>query len=216
MKGKIIVIEGACDGIGKTTQFNLLKNELEKTYFHHFPSYNEFQGRGVEEYLKGNFGEINSLSNYFVNNLYAYDRAVTWHSKLKKLYEEGNTLLFDRYTTSSLIYQSTLIEDIEEKKKFIDFVVDYEYNKLEIGKPDVVIFLKAPYEFVLKMRNDRLSNEGITNDIHEANDEYMKKVYENSLFVSKYLNFIEIDCVRDGKFKSIEDIHKEIIDKINN
>ena len=30
MKGKIIVIEGACDGIGKTTQFNLLKNELEK------------------------------------------------------------------------------------------------------------------------------------------------------------------------------------------
>lgn len=216
MKGKIIVIEGACDGIGKTTQFNLLKNELEKTYFHHFPSYNEFQGRGVEEYLKGNFGEINSLSNYFVNSLYAYDRAVTWHSKLKKLYEEGNTLLFDRYTTSSLIYQSTLIDDIEEKKKFIDFVVDYEYNKLEIGKPDIVIFLKAPYEFVLKMRNDRLSNEGITNDIHEANDEYMKKVYENSLFVSKYLNFIEIDCVRDGKFKSIEDIQKEIIDKINN
>ena len=216
MKGKIIVIEGACDGIGKTTQFNLLKNELEKTYFHHFPSYNEFQGRGVEEYLKGNFGEINSLSNYFVNSLYAYDRAVTWHSKLKKLYGEGNTLLFDRYTTSSLIYQSALIDDIEEKKKFIDFVVDYEYNKLEIGKPDVVIFLKAPYEFVLKMRNDRLSNEGITNDIHEANDEYMKKVYENSLFVSKYLNFIEIDCVRDGKFKSIEDIHKEIIDKINN
>ena len=216
MKGKIIVIEGACDGIGKTTQFNLLKNELEKTYFHHFPSYNEFQGRGVEEYLKGNFGEINSLSNYFVNNLYAYDRAVTWHSKLKKLYEEGNTLLFDRYTTSSLIYQSTLIDDIEEKKKFIDFVVDYEYNKLEIGKPDIVIFLKAPYEFVLKMRNDRLSNEGITNDIHEANDEYMKKVYENSLFVSRYLNFIEIDCVRDGKFKSIEDINKEIIDKINN
>lgn len=30
MKDKIIVIEGACDGIGKTTQFNLLKQYLEE------------------------------------------------------------------------------------------------------------------------------------------------------------------------------------------
>ena len=27
-KGKLIVIEGACDEIGKTTQFNLLKQRL--------------------------------------------------------------------------------------------------------------------------------------------------------------------------------------------
>ena len=31
MKGKLIVIEGACDGIGKTTQYNLLK-EYVKSY----------------------------------------------------------------------------------------------------------------------------------------------------------------------------------------
>ena len=52
-KGKLIVIEGACDGIGKTTQYNLLKERLEKEgekiISHHFPSYNTYQGKPVEE-----------------------------------------------------------------------------------------------------------------------------------------------------------------------
>ena len=47
-KGKLIVIEGACDGIGKTTQFELLKNYLKdsgiKITSHHFPTYNSVQG----------------------------------------------------------------------------------------------------------------------------------------------------------------------------
>ena len=40
-KGKLIVIEGACDGIGKSTQLELLKEHLEKEHeknaTHHFP-----------------------------------------------------------------------------------------------------------------------------------------------------------------------------------
>ena len=43
MKGKCIVVEGACDGIGKSTQYELLyKDLLEEGYDvikHHFPSY---------------------------------------------------------------------------------------------------------------------------------------------------------------------------------
>ena len=56
---------------------------------------------------------------------------------------------------------------------------------------------------------------GIQNDIHEKNIDFMRKVYDNALFVANYLNFTIIDCVKDGSFKSIEEIHKEIIDKIN-
>ena len=44
--GKLIVIEGALDGIGKSTQFNLLKERLEKdgnkVVSHHFPTYEEY------------------------------------------------------------------------------------------------------------------------------------------------------------------------------
>ena len=54
-KGKIIVIEGACDGIGKTTQYELLKKRLEaegnKIITHHFHSRNTPQGTLAENYL---------------------------------------------------------------------------------------------------------------------------------------------------------------------
>ena len=214
-KGRIIVIEGACDGIGKSTQYNLLKEALgDKVITHHFPTYNSFQGNGVEEYLSGNFGDIKELSPYFVNNLYAYDRAVTWYKYLKEKYDEGYTLLFDRYTTSSIIYQSCLIDDIEKRKEFINYVQDYEYEKLGIGKPDLVIFLKAPFDLVTELRNKRDYNDGISNDIHEKNIEFMKKVYDNSLFVSNHLQFTEIECTNNNNFKNIDEIHKEILEKV--
>ena len=213
-KGKLIVIEGACDGIGKTTQYNLLKEYLEKKDIkiisHHFPTYNSSQGVLVENYLSGNYGEIKNLSPYFVNSLYAVDRAVTWITKLKPLYENGKTVLLDRYTSSSLIYQAALIEDIEERKKFIDYVIDFEYNKLGIKKPDITIFLYASFDLVTKMRKERHNNEGIPNDIHERDLEFMKKVYDNAIFIADYLNWNKIKCDDNGHMRSIESIHKDI------
>lgn len=214
-KGKIIVIEGACDGIGKSTQYNLLKEKLgDKVVTHHFPTYDSYQGKGVEEYLKGSYGKVSDLSPYFVNNLYAYDRGVTWQTLLKDKYDEGYTILLDRYTTSSIIYQSCLIEDLEERKRFIDYVVDYEYNKLGIGRPDEVIFLTAPFDIVTKLRNERKVNDGVQNDIHEKDLNFMKKVYDNAVFVADYLGWNIVDCVEEDNFKNKEEIHKEICKKL--
>ena len=217
--GKIIVIEGACDGIGKTTQFKMLKDRLEKdgkkVISHHFPSYETYQGIPVEKYLSGEYGEPKELSPYFVNSLYAMDRGITWYTDLKEKYDKGNIILLDRYTTSSLIYQSALIDDIEEKKKFIDYVIDFEYNKIGIKKPDTVVFLCAPFDLVSEMRNSRKQNEGISNDIHEKNLEFMKKVYENALFISNYLSWNIIECSSNNEMKSIDDIHENIYRLVN-
>ncbi len=211
--GKLIVVEGACDGIGKSTQYTLLKERLIKdgnnVVSHHFPSYGEYQGVPVEKYLKGEFGNIEDLSPYFINNLYAVDRAITWHSYLKKEYQ-NSIILLDRYTTSSLIYQSALIDDIEKRKEFIDYVISFEYEKLGIKEPDLVIFLEAPYDLVKKLRNERKVNDGIQNDIHEKNDEFMRKVYENALFVADYLKFSKIKCNDGDHMRTIEDIHNDI------
>lgn len=214
MEGKLIVVEGACDGIGKTTQFDLLWKHLEdddvQVHHHHFPTYNTYQGAPVEKYLAGEFGEPNELSPYFINCLYAEDRAITWNTSLKKEFESGKFILLDRYTTSSIIYQSALIEDIEERKKFIDYIVDFEYNKLGIKKPDNVIFLHAPFDLVAEMRKNRLQNDGIENDIHERNTEFMRKVYDNAMFIADYLNWDKIECNEGNKMRSIEDIHNDI------
>jgi dTMP kinase len=213
-KGKLIVIEGSCDGIGKTTQFNLLREHLKRenipTAHHHFPSYNTYHGLPIEKYLSGEFGTPEEISPYFINSLYANDRMITWLTELKKLYEEGNIIILDRYTTSSLIYQSALIEDPEEKKKFIDYVIDFEYHKLGIKEPDKVIFLYAPFELATEMRNSRKSNEGITNDIHESNLEFMKKVYDSAMFVAEYLSWDKVICNNENQMRKIEDIHQDV------
>lgn len=213
-KGKLIVVEGACDGIGKTTQYKMLCDHFKEDGIsvvnHHFPSYGTSEGTLVERYLKGEFGEVSKLSPYFVNSLYAVDRAVTWNTNLGKLYDDENTIILDRYTTSSLIYQSALIDDIDEKKKFIDYVSDFEYNKIGIKKPDNVIFLSAPFELVTKLRMDRKENEGITSDIHESDLNFMKKVYDNALFVANYLSWNVIECSNNGGMRDILDIHNEI------
>ena len=86
-QGKLIVFEGACDGIGKTTQVERLKEHLindgEKIIQHHFPTYEAYHGRPVKRYLAGKYGKPSELSPYFVNSLYAVDRAVAWYEKLQ-------------------------------------------------------------------------------------------------------------------------------------
>lgn len=216
-KGKIIVIEGACDGIGKSTQLSLLKEYLDKKYnvvTHHFPTYNEASGMLVEKYLNGDFGDIKDVTPYFVNSLYGIDRAIVSKNKIKPALEDGDVVILDRYTTSSIIYQSATI-GMNEKEKFIKYVCDYEYEKLGVIKPDVVIFLTAPYDLVTEMRSKRQVIDGIKNDIHERNDEYMRKVYESGNYAAKLLNWEIINCDKDGKMLSIEEIHEEIKKRIN-
>lgn len=215
---KLIVIEGASDGIGKSTQFELLKERLSKSnrvISHHFPSHNEPQGLLVDEYLKGKFGDVKDLSPYFVNSLYAVDRGATWYLELKKEYGNG-VILLDRYNTSSVIYQSALISDMDEKKKFIDYIIDFEYEKIGIPKPDKVIFLTAPYDIIKEMRMKRklLEGEAVAGDIHENDDEFLLKVYNNAIFVANYLGWDIVDCACDNKMKSIDEIHNEIYNLI--
>lgn len=213
-KGKIIVIEGSSDGIGKSTQLGLLKEHLIKEGYevvnHHFPSYHTYHGVPVEKYLQGEYGKVSELSPYFINSLYAQDRAITWKTELEPLYNEGKIILLDRYTTSSLIYQSAVIEDIEERKAFIDYVTDFKYNKLGIQKPDKVIFLTAPFDLVQSMRRARQNNDGVQNDIHERDMAFLKKVYDNALFVADYLSFDIVECSTNDKMESPSEIHNKV------
>lgn len=217
-KGKLIVIEGACDGIGKSTQFDLLGKRLEsenkEIVHHHFPSYGTVHGAPVEAYLAGNYGKPSDLSEYFITGLYAMDRATVWNTKLKPSIESGKIVLLDRYTTSSLIYQSALITDPKDKKEFLDWITDFEYKKLGIKEPDNVIFLHAPFDVVTEIRNARKQNEGLANDIHERDLDFMKRVYESAMFVADYFSWDKVKCNDGNKMRSIEDIHEDVFQLI--
>lgn len=214
MMGKIIVIEGSCASVGKSTQYSLLAKRLNDEKLnviqYHFPSHGTYQGRPVEEYLKGNYGKISNLSPYFVNSLYAQDRAISWLGGLKNEYEKGNIILLDRYTTSSLIYQSALIDDKEERDKFIDFVYDYEYHKLGLPIPDIVIFLYVPFNIALGLKENEKNPKLSNNNIHESDYNYMKKVSDVSSYIAKKYNWYFVECYKDNEMLSIDEIHEKV------
>lgn len=211
---KLYVVEGSGDGVGKSTQYELLKERFiqdgENVTTHHFPSYNTFHGEPVTRYLKGELGEIEDLSPYFINSLYGVDRAIAWNLFLKKQYLKGDIILLDRYTTSSLIYQMAVIDDVESKKDFIKYVEDFEYNKLGVKKPDKVIFLHVAFELTKKMLLQRKNNPGVVEDIHETDLDFLKIVYENSLFVAEYLGWDFVECAKDNELRGINDIHEDV------
>ena len=96
------------------------------------------------------------------------------------------------------------------QKAFIDYVCEFEYEKMGIGKPDDVIFLHAPFDLVTEMRNARQNNEGLVNDIHERDEVFMRKVYDNAMFVSEYLSWNMIQCNEGNRMRSIDDIHNDV------
>lgn len=199
--GKLIVIEGASDGIGKSTQLELLMEKLKKENIevmsHHFPTYGTPQGRPVEMYLKGEFGPTDSLSPYFINTTFALDRAATYKKEFSEFYNNGGVIICDRYTTSSLIYQCASLEG-KEKEDFIDYVIDFEYNKLGVKEPDAVIFLDADYDAIEAIRRKRTIDDNIEEDILESDRALLRKVYDNSHFVCERLGWTKVIC-DDGK-----------------
>jgi len=70
-----------------------------------------------------------------------------------------------------------------------------------------------PFEKAKELRNNRRQNDGISNDIHESNLSFMKKVYDNSLLVAKRLNFEVVECTNNNEIRTIDDIHNEVYNK---
>lgn len=213
---KLIVIEGV-DSSGKATQSKMLKNRLIsdgiQTESIEFPNYNSPGSALVKMYLNGDFGkDPNSVSPYAASAFFAVDRVSSVNITWKDLFLSDSVIIADRYTTSNMVHQASKIDDLDEKSKFLDWLYDFEYNKLSLPKPDAVIFLDMPVENakeLMKNRANKIDNSDIK-DIHERNDEYLKKSYDNALFVANKYNWLTVCCAVDGKVRSLEDISDEI------
>lgn len=214
--GKLIVIEGT-DSSGKETQtkklYERIKENRENVIKISFPNYESPACEPVKMYLAGEFGDkAQEINPYPVSTMYAIDRYASYKKDWGKVYNSDGIIVTDRYTTSNMVHQASKLEDEEEKKSYLEWLCDLEYNKMELPKPDVVIFLNMPSEMAKKLmaeRKNKITGEK-EKDIHEKDYEYLKKSYENACFIAKQERWVEIECVKDGKLKSIEEIGKEI------
>lgn len=217
-KGKLVVIDGT-DGSGKGTQTQKLLDYLEKRSVAHkyidFPRYySSFHGKMVGRYLAGEFGSMESASPYLSSLFYAMDR-LTARDEIIDWLEEGNLVVANRYTTSSMAFQTARVEK-DKQEEFLQWLYEMEYKEHKLPKEDLVIFLYVPVEISQKLIEKKSSREytkGKKKDIHEANREYQKNVLELYLDLSKrYKHWEVIKCVDEkNELYSVEVIHKKII-----
>ena len=220
--GKLIVIEGV-DSSGKATQtkklFERLKSEEKNVCAIEFPNYKSNSSELVKMYLNGEFGSnANDTDPYMASVFFAADRAASFKKEYNKLLSDCDILIADRYTTSNMIHQASKISDMDKKEAFLDWVSDFEYNKLSLPQPDLTIFLDMPVKFAVKLmaeRNNKINNSTVK-DIHESDEEYLNKSYENACFVAERNNWTHISCVDGERIKSIDEISDEIYTYVKN
>jgi dTMP kinase len=168
-------------------------------------------------YLNGDFGKKpEDVNPYVASTFYAVDRYASYKKEWEKFYMTRGIIIADRYTTSNMVHQAVKMEGAE-KDKFLDWLWNLEFNLYQLPIPDCVIFLDMPPKFSQQLMKERANKFTGTNDkdIHERNKEYLIHSYNNALYIAKKYAWNKISCVQDDRLKTIEEIHKEIYDKVN-
>ncbi len=211
--GKLIVIEGT-DGSGKSTQFRLLTERMtqENRAFQKlvFPRYTQPSSALIRMYLGGEFGGSPADVNaYAASAFYAVDRYASYKQDWGQWYEEGGLVLSDRYTTSNAVHQASK-EPQEKRAAFLQWLYEFEYDKLGLPKPDLVVYLDVPTDFTEKLLRHREQDTHTHADIHEQDTAYLATCRQTGRSAAEFYGWTVISCVRDGQMRSIEDIHDEI------
>ena len=211
--GELIVIEGT-DGSGKSTQFKLLtaRLEAENHAFQKlvFPQYAEPSSALIRMYLGGEFGTSPSDVNaYAASAFYAVDRYASYKKVWGQWYEDGGLVVSDRYTTSNAVHQASKVEDARQND-FLKWLYDFEYSKLGLPCPDLILYLDVPTDFTEAMMRRREADTHTSADIHEQDMSYLATCRRTGKAAAEYYGWKVIECVRNGEMRTIEDIHEEI------
>lgn len=208
-KGKFAVIEGL-DGSGKATQTELICEKLikrnKKFCKLSFPDYNEPSSALVKMYMNSEFGSSpDDVNVYAASSFYAVDRYASYKKFWKHNYENGQIIIADRYTTSNEIYQLCRLEK-SQWDGYLEWLEDYEYSKLGLPKPDLVIYLDMPVEVSQKLMKNRYNGDDSKKDLYEKNVEFLKKCRATAMYTAKKFGWKVVPCSENGAPKPIGEI----------
>ena len=215
-KGLIIVVEGT-DSSGKATQTNLIYKRLLSEGIQikkvSFPRYDNASSTLVKMYLNGDFGKTaESVSPYIASTFYAADRYASYKQDWEEFYLNGGIIIMDRYTQSNMIHQGGKFIDQVEREKFLNWLMDLEYNIYGIPIPDLIFFMDVPLSYsldLMKDRNNKITNEE-AKDIHEKDIKHLADSYKCATTLINKYGWKWINCINRNKLRDIQDINDEI------
>ncbi len=215
--GNLIVIDGL-DGSGKTTQFDIIREKLSENHSVtaiSFPDYDNPSSALVKMYLNGELSKsANGVNAYAASSFYAVDRYASYKMFWEENYKNGDLVLASRYVSSNAIHQMVKL-DVSQWDGYLDWLSDYEYGKLGLPVPNLVIFLDMPVEISQKLMSERYGGDESKKDIHEANVKYLQACRKSALYAAEKLGWKTVDCSADGKPLTVEEINGKLLQLIN-
>lgn len=174
--GKLIVFEGV-DGSGKSTQYRLLCAELEKRGRDFrklvFPRYSEPSSALIRMYLSGEFGDRpGDVNAYAASTFFAVDRFASYVQDWRDYYQAGGLIVTDRYTTSNAVHQASKLPR-EEREEYLHWLFQFEYERLGLPAPDLVLFVDVDLETAVAHLRKREAETDTKADIHERDTAYL-------------------------------------------
>ena len=215
MSGRLVVIEGL-DGSGKATQTALLCEALTQNGVRlkrvSFPDYQEKSSALVKMYLGGELGAHPQEVNAFAaSSFYAVDRFASYVRHWRSDYASGSLIVADRYTTSNMVYQMTKLPR-SEWDSYLDWVRDFEYNKLGLPAPNAVIYLDMPLEISQRLLRERYGGDEAKKDLHEQDTAFLAACRQSALYCAEKLGWLVVPCAENGQIKPAQQIHAEIME----
>lgn len=208
----IISFEGT-DGSGKHTQAKLLESKLielgYKVKLISFPMYDNESSRFVKNYLHGEYNKLLPINKYGKSLFFALDRYVSFITDWGEAISNYDIVIFDRYVGSNIIYQGSTLND-DDLLRFINWVEDFEYNKLGLPIPDITFFLDVNYLVNKHMRQSR----GTVSDINESDEYLMHASYVTANKVCDICKWKKIICSDGNTLKSEKTVHDHIMNEL--
>lgn len=211
--GIFIDLEGL-DGSGKTTQTELICKRLKDDGIDYrqikLPDYESDSSILVRKYLAGDFGKnAGDVNAYAASVLYAADRFASYTEKWGEDYRSGKLIFADRYTPANALYQMTKL-DKADWDPFLEWLFDFEYEKIGIPAPDKVIFLDMPVEVSQRLMTSRYNGDESKKDVHEANVEFLNACREAALYAADKYGWSVVECAQNGEPLPIDVINDKV------
>ena len=212
-KGKLIILE-AGDASGKETQTRLLYERLmsegRDVTRVSFPDYESDSSALVRMYLRGDFGtQAADVDAYAASAFFAVDRYASFHMKWGEMYRKGGVILSDRYTTSNLAHQAVKLATKEARHEYFSWLEDFEYSRLGLPRPDLVVFLDMPPEASDRLLAARAKETGAA-DIHEKDKKYLHRVHDAYAEAAKLFGWVRVVCGEGTTPRNPEDIAADV------
>ena len=202
--GLLIVFEGT-DGVGKSTQVNLLKKYIENECYGCMLS--EWKTSRLISNVINEAKDRNLLNTTTFSLLYAADYADRLENDIIPALKAGFVVILDRYIYTAFVRDSVRGHDINWVKKLYDFAPEQ----------DLIFYLDVSVDVLLKRIIGSKGLDfyesgrdiGLSTDIYNSFEIYQKRCMTEYKKLQKEYNFININ----GELP-IEEIHQKIVKEV--